>query len=296
VLHLDPAPSTVLRSDQASARLDAAYSNLFLFGSNGASSFEMDGEYLRTGLKLRLGLGGGFELGGELAAAATSGGFLDGFVIDYHDALGLPDQGRNTVANDQYEINARLGGADAFTVEQSGFEWLDTPFVLTWNLAEPDPAGERLGVALRGGIELPTGDDDAGYGNGGVDASVGALLEHRAFGTAFVGHVQHTFAKTPGQAARAGLEFRDVTAAGLSWEAPLDDWISALVQVEYETSTLRDLGVRVAARDQVLLWVGARAELADRWDVEFAFGEDLQGNVSPDFTAWVGVVFAPGRR
>ena len=45
----------------------------------------------------RQGLGDGLEFGFELPFAHTSGGFLDRFLIDYHDALGLPDQGLSLI-------------------------------------------------------------------------------------------------------------------------------------------------------------------------------------------------------
>lgn len=66
------------------------------------------------------------------------------------------------------------------------------------------------------------------------------------------------------------------------------------MQIEYETSTLRDLAVQAAERDQFLLWAGARWRAGERWAVEIGFGEDLQGKVSPDFTAWLGITTVIG--
>lgn len=290
-LHLPPAATTPMPAGAVQARLDAAYSSLFLLGARSGTSWIMDGEYLRVGLRGRVGLGAGFELAGELPFAHTSGGFLDAFVIDYHDWFGMPDQGRDTSARDQFEIEARRNGRLAWQVEPDSAELLDVPVYVSWQAMAPAPG--RPGVAGRAGVELPTGDDERGYGSGGLDASLGIVLEYHTGPVSWYAHGQHTFASTPDPARRAGLDFADVTSAGLAAELPLLAQITALVQVEWETSTLRRLDVPVAQRDQVLLWVGGRWRAGSRWSVEVGFGEDLQSLASPDFTAWLGVAYAP---
>jgi hypothetical protein len=71
----------------------------------------------------------------------------------------------------------------------------------------------------------------------------------------------------------------------------LDDGLCGLVQLEWETSTLRDLAISVVDREQLMLWLGARIDLGARWSMEVGFGEDLRGLVSPDFSAWLGMVW-----
>lgn len=291
VLHLPPAAATVLPPGSAATRLDAAYSSLWLTGSGtGGRAWAMDGEYLRTALAARFGLGAGLELGVELPFAHTSGGFLDSFVIDYHDTFGFADQNRTSVANDQFRVEARRNGATVWSVSESGLALLDVPLTLTWQATDPT---RGPGIALRGGVELPTGDDDRGYGSGETEVGAGVVLEQRALGCGFYGHAQHTFAGTPGPARAAGFSFADVTSAGLGVEAPLADGVEALLQVEWETSTLRPLDLSITRREQWLLWVGLRADLGRDFDLELGFAEDLHGLVSPDFTAWLAVAWNP---
>jgi hypothetical protein len=75
---------------------------------------------------------------------------------------------------------------------------------------------------------------------------------------------------------------------------PLTESLHVLVQVELETSPLRRLGPNVASREQLLLWVGSRYQVAPEWSMEMGFGEDLRGLASPDFTVWLGVTWKPG--
>lgn len=291
VLHLPPAASTVLPAAAVQARLDAAYSSLFLLGQDATRSWLMDGEYLRVGTSARVGLGEGFEAAVELPFAHTSGGFLDSFVIDYHDTFGLPDQSRDSNPKDQFAIEARRNGDVVWSVDRDSAELLDVPLWLTKQLLAP--GRDRVGLAVRAGLELPTGDDARGYGSGELEACLGAVLEYQTASVAWYGHAQHSFAGTPGPAQRGGLAFADVTSLGLAVELPLAEALHAFAQVAWETSTLRDLGLPSVARDQVLLWIGGRWCPVARLGVEIGFGEDLQGLASPDFTAWLGMVWTP---
>jgi hypothetical protein len=288
-----PRSADVVPARSAELRHDAAYTSLWLLGTGpGASSWSMDGEYLRSSTRATVGLGHGLDLGVELAFAHTTGGFLDQFIIDYHDVFDLPDQDRSGAPKDQFLIEATRGGQTAFAVDEASFALLDVPLVLTWQIAAP--GRERLGAALRAGVELPTGDDDRGFGNGGLDALVGGIVDYRTDHVGWTAWAQHTFAATPSRARRAGVGFADVTQIGAAAELPLTAELAAVVQLGYETSTLRRLGPEVAANDQLLLWVGARYVAASDWAVELGFGEDLFGKASPDFTAWLGVVWRPG--
>ena len=143
-------------------------------------------------------------------------------------------------------------------------------------------------------LELPTGDQDAGYGNGEVDFALGGVAEYRAGGIGYSMTLQHTVAGTPRPSRNLGFAFEDVTSLGVAVELPLSEDLHALVQAEWETSTLRDLGPRVAERQQVLLWVGGRWTPTPEWAVEVGFGEDLIGLASPDFTAWLAFQWTPG--
>jgi len=293
VMHMDPASTQVLSAGQTSWRADAAYTSLFLFGNDlqGAAWF-MDGELLRTAATANIGLGKQLQLGIQVAGAHTTGGFLDSFIVDYHDAFGLPDQDRSDFPDDEYRVEATRGATTVWSVQESSAELLDLPIQLTWQILEPKQ--RQLGLAVRGGVELPLGDQDTGYGNGQLDVSLGAVVDYQAYGIRWNGHVQHTFAGTPRPARQNDLEFQDVTSIGLASELPLYDDLHALVQVEWETSTLRQLGPAVTDREQVSLWVGGRYQVAPEWSLEVGFGEDLRGLASPDFTAWLSATWKPG--
>lgn len=284
-----PAQDVGLARGEIRARWTNAYSSLFLGGSGNGNSFAMDGEYLRTALGARWGITDRLELDLELPFASTTGGFLDEFVVDWHDFFGFPNHGRDTATKDEFVVRAQRQGVTAFEVEESGFELLDVPISMAWTVLERSDANP-IGVAARIGVDLPTGDQGRGYGNGGVDVAVGLVADYRFDGGAITAHLGHTFAHTPSRSKDAGLDFADVTSVGVGCEvAVFDDW-NALVQVDLESSTLRDLGFARVADDQFSLWAGVRHRLAARTMVEFGIGEDLSEFIAPDFTMWFALL------
>lgn len=287
VLHMDPAG--VAAPPAGSVRVDAstAYTSLFLSGRNSSAAFTMDGEVLRAGLRAEVALGGGWSLHAELPVLHTSGGFLDDFIIDWHELFDLPDQNRTSAPRNRFAVRAERLGSAVWEMERRSLALGDVPVGVQWNVL-PLTGERRVGLGVRGAVELPTGDESRGYGNG-WEAALGLVGEAHIAGFALTGHAQHTFASTPEHTRAAGLEFADVTSLGLGAELPLSERWSALVQTEVETSTLRDLGVAETEDPQWLLWTGVRARVTDDLWFDVALGEDLTSRGPPDFTVWIAL-------
>jgi hypothetical protein len=283
---LRPRSAAAAPAGAATVEWQTAYSSLFLSGSAGTNSFEMDGEYLRTALTTRLGLGAGLDLELELPIGHASGGFLDDFVVEWHDLFGFPNQGRDLAPTDDFAVSGERDGATVFAVEPHGARLLDIPLALAW---APWAIGEErpFGLLLRGGVELPTGDADAGYGSGEVEWMLGAVAEWRTGPLALNLHAEHTFAASPPRARAAGFDFEDVSSLGIGAEFAVDDNLSLLAQVEMDRSTLRGLDLQRTSADQWLLWTAARFRLGERLRVEVGIGEDLSQYIAPDFSAWL---------
>ena len=120
------------------------------------------------------------------------------------------------------------------------------------------------------------------------------VAEFRHDFLALTGHLQHTFTGTPEQTRNAGAEFRDVTSFGLAAELATTEATAILLQTEWETSTLRDFQLSRAADPQWLIWIGLRTRLAERVALEMGFAEDIASFISPDFSAYLGLVMTLG--
>jgi hypothetical protein len=266
VLHMDPAGVTAPPAGSLRFDASAAYTSLFLSGRSSSAAFTMDGEVLRTSLRAEVALGAGWSLHTELPVLHTSGGFLDDFIIDWHDLFDLPDQNRTSAPRNEFAVRAERGGLVAWEMQRTSLALGDVPVGVQWNVL-PLTGERRVGLGIRGAVELPTGDQSRGFGNGWEAA----------------------LASTPARARDAGLEFADVTAVGIGAEVPLSDRWSALVQSEVETSTLRALDLEATDDPQWLLWTGVRARVGDDLWLDVALGEDLTSQGPPDFTVWIGL-------
>jgi hypothetical protein len=296
VLHLPLRGASPVRKDEARFRLEANYGSMFVESGGGGDTWVMDGELLRTAANCRYGLGGGVEAWLELPFAHTTGGFLDDFVEQWHDALGLPDGGRPAAPENRFLVEAFDDGSEVYSMDREDWTWLDLPVGLSWSPLPLTPE-RQFGITLHGAVEFPLGNEDRGYGNGGFDAALGLSAELRTGTISWTTQIAHTFARTPGPARRAGFTFEDVTALALGAEVCLSETWALLFQLEGETSTLRDLEVEELEDPALALWVGTRARLGDRVSLELAFGEDLKPDHAPDFMVYtaLGLRLGAGR-
>lgn len=291
-VHMDPAPARTLAAGEARVRLDAAYTSLWLSGNGRPGTrFEMDGEILRTSIAARVGVGGGVELFAALPFGYGSGGVLDDFVIAWHDAFGLPNQNRDQQPRNRFRVAGTLGGEDVFTVRDHAVRLYDVPL----GAAVQVYGGERgPAVTLRGAIELPTGDQDDGFGNGGIDLTAGVVAGWRGSGWWLGGHAQYAWVHTADRARDNGLGYGDVTSVGAAATVEVTTGVELVAQSEWETSVLRDLDFDRVSDPQWLLWLGGRFATGPASYLELALGEDLSGFVAPDFSLWASWTMALG--
>ena len=92
----------------------------------------------------------------------------------WHSAFGMPDGGREERPRNDYEMHADIGGQRVYELEPHSIELLDTPLVFTQRLV--DEQADTPALALRAGVDIPTGSEASGAGNGGWDWGVGVLV------------------------------------------------------------------------------------------------------------------------
>lgn len=138
-------------------------------------SIILDGETARAALRARYGVSDNWTLGVEVPWVHHGGGFLDGFIIEWHDFWGFPQRGRDRAAKD--EINFRYVRDGDTRIDLNSFvEGLGDIVV---------SAQRRLirssssAAALHAQVKLPTGDADKLTGSGAVDAGAGLEIAKR---------------------------------------------------------------------------------------------------------------------
>ena len=159
-----PGSSEVIASmDMASHLIEA---------SSGAERVLIDGETHRQGLALRHGFGEGWEYLFEVSALSHRAGAFDGFIETWHDVFHLPQGDRDRAARDRLALVYANGGRTYYDIGRSVSSLGDVSLGVGY--AVPYWPFPNDGLAIRGSIKLPTGDEASLAGSGGRSASLWA--------------------------------------------------------------------------------------------------------------------------
>ncbi len=264
----------------------SAYSSIFEVGSGPAGSVSFDGELWRTSAFVRTGLGERTDVEIEIPFLYASSGFLDVFIETWHGLLGLPDSGRETRPQFDYDMRLTAGGEDVFELTGNRFGLCDIPITLTQRVI--DARGAAPSVYVSGLVELPTGSEDDGFGNGALEWGVGVGLESTVDDWSFGGGVGWNDRVRPTSFVAADLDVDDGIGVRADAEWRWTPESSLLIGLRFENAVSDDLGIEELSGDVLELDLGVAID--DRWDGRWIFGfaEDLLSKSGPDFTAMLG--------
>ena len=284
-----PRAASVMARGESGIALETSYTSIFEVGDQGGDVVVFDGETARGSVRLRHGLGAGFDLEIEGGVLYPTSGFLDGFLDDFHTNLLLPDGGRGDMEEDQYLVRVLKDGSTLYELEEDRVGWVDTSFALTRELQRE--TNDAPGIAARVAIELPTGSEDRGFGNGGVDWGGGVGLEKSVGRWTWTAGLDVTFPAQPDAFARAGVTIRDIFQGRGGVEYRWNDRTSLLLSLVATTPYTRDLDPEEIDREILDLGLGAAWDVGASGRLFVTFHEDLVAATGPDFSLRVGLTF-----
>lgn len=262
-----------------------AYSSMFEDGTDGSSTVLFDGELSRTGLLFTTGVSPTTDVEFEVGLAYASSGFLDTFIESWHDALGFPNGGRGKREKGEFAMHAEKDGRRVYEMDPDRLELGDLPIVLTQRVLDEETAG--VSFDLRGGIELPSGSQSRGFGNGGVDWGGGALAEKSIDRFTFGLGAYYVDAATPDSFERGGIEIDAQRYYHAGLECRWNEWVSIVTGLRASTATTRDITIE-EANGRVLDFDMGFVFDDPQTDRRLSFGlsEDLISESGPDFTVF----------
>ena len=272
-----PEPAAVRDiGHQLNAHLDV--SSNFTNAGNGAESIVIDGETYRITLRGVFGLGNGWETGLELPVIKHSGGFLDSFIVQWHDFFGLPQLGRDQVANNQLRYQYQYGNQNRVDISAGDTGLGDVVLF----------AGKRLPVALRTAlrmqIKLPTGRPAGLFGSGGTDLALMLQSDYAlnndwrvygGLGGAYLGR-----GEVLPELQREWAGFGNM---GIVWQPA--DRVAFQVQFAGQTPVYKDTDLHQLNDSAVQSTLGGTLKFADGWYLDLGVTEDEWAyDVSPDIS------------
>tara|TARA_R100000005_G_scaffold95508_1_gene77226 strand:- start:2570 stop:3610 length:1041 start_codon:yes stop_codon:yes gene_type:complete len=273
--------------DMSLAVHGALASHAVFDGAAAGEALRLDGETHRLALEWRYGLAPGWELQVELPWLSHSGGSLDALIDSWHSLWGMPDGGREAVPRDQLDFRY-LNSTAAIALQDSVSGVGDVTLGL--HRALRTEGNWRLSAGL--GYKLATGEERELLGSGAEDI----FLVLRANGlppqSAWQLFGQAGYLRAGQIAGLQAAQERNLWFAGLgvSWTA--HERVTLLAQVDAHAAPLQS-NLTALGSSALMLNVGARWQLTDRWALEAGFMEDIRVETAPDITFQASLRFTP---
>ena len=248
-------------------------------GNCAVECITLDGETARLRLAHRRSLGAGWDFSTEVTLLDRGGGFLDGWIQDWHDAFGLPNGGRERVPDDQYVFRYTRQNVVLFEQTSGGTGMGDLTLAV----------GRRWGSsgALRAMAKLPTGDDgDLEGGNSGA-----ALWAEHAFALPpnWSGYAALGGSYSERGAVLPAMQNRAIVFGGFGIAAPLTRAVRLTAQLQMHGKLYDGSELTPLTRGGSPLTLGLQFRTSRSGSVELGFQEDPSVNGSPDFAIYLSV-------
>ncbi|MFT5155248.1 MAG: hypothetical protein ACI841_005259 [Planctomycetota bacterium] len=287
-LSLRPRRAEVLPAGKFGASVESAYQSIYEVQHDDTYRVAFDGETWHTSLRVRYGLGGGMDLEAEVGVLSGRSGFLDGFAENWHDATGFPDGGRSRDPKDLYRMRIRRGPNEfLYELEEGEPGTMDLPIVLTKQFSSA-PDGSSA-YAARAAIEIPTGEQSKGFGNGSLDSGFGLLGEQHLDALSWYWATDYVITGNPRGFEELGIEVEDLLHLQLGFEFPLGSRFAWLTQIEWVSPMVKGIDLEEVNREILDLGIGAAYRLRDDTHLRLSFHEDLVAATGPDFTLLFGL-------
>jgi hypothetical protein len=262
----------------------------FTFQDSSGEQLLFDGETTRALLSFKTGLSRGMDIEIQLPYIAHDGGFLDSFIINWHDFFSLPQNGRDQSPQNQLEYFYQRNGTVLLDLQEPAGGIGDVQVI--WGIKLNKnwlPAQKNL--ALKSAIKFPSGDSARLTGNGAyaVSAWLAGDMQTGWFGRPGITYMslggmwldqgevlagqQRSWAWFGGIGSGLNVSERIVLQAQLDWHSQLYDGSKF---VEIDSYALQ-------------LTLGGNLKLNDAWNLDAGVVEDLIVHASPDVIFHLGL-------
>ena len=237
---------------------------------SGQNAFYLDGEFYRTAIALRRGLGSRTQLGVTVQILDFGGDAMDSSIESFHEAFGLGQAGR---------LGAPRGAITVFISDEHGSSYTnrnpaaglgDTTFSLKRGINRP---GSKWDSAVELVAKAPTGNERDLYSSGSWDAGAQLLASrffeksclHAAAGLVYLGENERLHTKP-----------QPVLSAMLGYEhAIFNSRNSVIIQSTVSQSPFRDLDLPELAAVSIQASIGVKCMISPESVLFVALTENL---------------------
>lgn len=270
--------------------LAVEYNSIFLKHSGSRWDVLMDMEMMIVDISLVYGVGTKMALKVDLPLVSMGDGFLDGSLESYHDALGVPNCGREDRPGNTFGYHIFRDGAPWVQGRAGTLNPADITISTQIELASTTVGRRAMTSALLLSLKLPTGNEEIGLGSGEVDAGLFVPIQWSGLPYSFYLMPGITMIKDP-ESRQVPVSGRNSLSLFAGTAYDYNDRLRLLAQLNFHTSPIESTGSSRVDNGALELSLGFQRRLRDRLTLEFAFSEDLT-RAAPDFNMRLGIVWS----
>lgn len=259
--------------------------------STAREQIRLDGETYRWTLAARYGFGSRWEAGVEIPYLVQGGGFLYGFILDWHRAFGLPQGGRDEAPRGQIAYSYSKDGVQRLNMSRSGAGIGDISLTGGMTLYRSHEGQSRDDLALRIALKLPSGDSSALRGSGSTDLALqfcGSMQNQTEWGTLGVFGALGGMVMTDGRVlAGQQRNLAGLGNAGIGWGPA--EWISFKVQLNGHTALYQGSSLPELSDSSLMLVAGGALKLPGDYLLDIGVSEDVAVATAPDVSFHLGL-------
>lgn len=271
--------------------LNQDLSSNYTVSSSTREQITLDGETYRIAIAARYGIAPRWEVGIEVPYLVMGGGFLDSFIIDWHNTFGLSQGGRKNAPNGLINYSYRKDGTTRLQINQAESGIGDITATGGFNLYDISDAGSHNRLALKGGVKIPTGNSSYLLGSGGTDFMLqlcGSMNSNSAWGSLGVyGSIGAVAMSRSDVLSEQHNPLAGFGTLGFGWGPA--SWISFKVQMNGNTAFYRDSTLQEISESSLLLLFGGALRFPKEYLLDIGVAEDLKVGTAPDVSFHLGL-------
>jgi hypothetical protein len=289
MLVLTPRPVSAELPGQGNveATLAMEYGSTFYDYRNERWDLLIDMEVLVAELSMGYGVTDKLAVRLDMPMISMGGGFLDGFLQNYHEALGVSNYDRESRPDDDFAYRVTKDGQLWVQGQSDALRLGDVRLSGQFALARLTLGGYPLNRSVLATIKLPTGDARASMGSGNYDVGLFLPMQWDGMRWSFYlmpGAMWINDPQTLGARVSASNSAGCCAGAAYRWN---DRW-RWLGQLNYYSSPFASSGLNELDSGALVLSFGFQRTISKALYWEFAFCEDLTRTV-PDFNIRLGI-------
>jgi hypothetical protein len=216
------------------------------------------------------------ELDVDIPVLVIGGGFMDGFLEEYHDTFGFSDYGRSERPHNELLYEVRENG-DLIVEGKSGVRLGD----IRISVKKPLMSSDKYHLSIKGDLEIPISNAEEGFSNGSLDAGIALLFDaaitdrimtYWNIGAVFPGDVK----------GHKDLDLENFIYGGVVLEAKISGSFSLLAQLMGQSDIYPQTDISAVDDDAYMLAAGGRFSSKNR-SFDLSLTEDINTAGAPDF-------------